>query len=259
MLTQDELLILQKKVEIIARNAGQFVLSRWSDVLPQSKGVEGDIVTEVDAKVEEQLKHALSGLVDGAYFFGEESGGELDGEYLWIIDPIDGTKNFAHKMPAFYVQFALLYKKNPILGIVYTPLGDQMFSASYGNGCYLNSVRIDASELPPINKSMIDIDFGGTELLDWKINTLKKLANEVYRVRISAGMFAVYLLTGGTHAFVVINPTTKLWDQAPRIILFQEAGFEVEQFEVDGHKVILASKGELFLKLKEIIINTVAL
>jgi len=53
-----------------------------------------------------------------------------------------------------------------------------------------------------------------------------------------------------------LNPTTKLWDQAPRIILFEEAGFTVEQFEVNGHKVILASKGELFLKIKEIIINT---
>lgn len=257
MLTQKKLLSLQKQVEIIAKNAGEYALSHWSGVEALQKGDSGDIVTEIDKAIEEKIKNELEGKIDQASFIGEEHGGQNQDGYVWVIDPIDGTKHYAHHMPSFYVQICLLFNNEPVLGVIFDPSVNHMFSSSLGNGSELNGLKIEAPKEPIIENSVIDIDFGGKELLDWKINAFRNLAEASYRTRVSAGRFAVYLLTGGIHAFVVVNPTTKIWDQAPRIILFREAGFDVEQFDVDGHKVILASKGELFLKIKEIIMNTV--
>lgn len=257
MLTSEELRDLQKKVEDIVLGAGEYAFSKWQNVEAIQKGTAGDVVTEVDDFLESQISEQLDGLIPGAVILGEEHGGELKDGYVWLIDPIDGTKNFAHNMPAYYVQITLLLDSIPILGVIYDPVCEQLFSATKGNGAFINGKTVDAITSISIEKSIVDIDFGGTEMLEWKVSVLRELAKNTYRIRVCGGQFAPYLLTGGIHAFVVINPTTKLWDQAPRIILFEEAGFTVEQFEVDGHKVILASKGELFLKIKEIIINTV--
>lgn len=257
MLTSEELRNLQKKVEDIVLGAGEYAFSKWQNVEAIQKGTAGDVVTEVDDFLESQISEQLDGLISGAVVLGEEHGGELKDGYVWLIDPIDGTKHYAHSMPSFYVQVALLYNNAPILGVVYDPVAEQLFSASKGNGTCLNSEKIEFGNTISIENAVVDIDFGGQELLDWKSDAFREIARAAYRTRVSAGRFALYLLTGGINAFIVLNPTTKLWDQAPRIILFEEAGFTVEQFEVDGHKVILASKGELFLKIKEIIINTV--
>lgn len=257
VLAAEQLLLLQSKVDDIVTKAGEYALLKWKDAKPLQKGDGGDVVTEVDSYIESQIKNELTGLVDGAQIVGEENGGESGADFVWVIDPIDGTKHYAHLMPSYFVQVSLLYLNNPILGVIYDPVAGQLFSASSGNGAFINGVRAGEIRGEVLEKSILDIDFGGIELLEWKSKVFQELARKVYRVRVSAGRFAVYLLTGGINAFVVINPTTKLWDQAPRIILFQEAGLEVEQFEVAGHKVILASKGELYLKIKEIIINTV--
>lgn len=257
MLTQEELLNLQKKVETIVKNAGKYALEKWQNIEAIQKGTSGDVVTETDQYLEQQIKKELAFLVENASFIGEEYGGEAGVSYVWVIDPIDGTKNYAHHMPSFCVQISLLLGDLPILGVIYDPVADHLFSSSKGNGATINGQKVALERNVSLEDSTIDIDFGGTELLDWKVKVFEKLARASYRTRISAARFAPYLLTGGIHAFVVVNPTTKIWDQAPRIILFQEAGFEVGQFEVDGHKVILASNGELFLKIKEIIMNTI--
>ncbi len=258
MLTSDKLLSLQKKVEIVARNAGKFAFENWATVEAVQKGTSGDVVTEVDKKLEEQIKAELNGLVETAAFLGEEFGGSKTTSYTWVVDPIDGTKNYAHRMPLFYVQICLIHEENPILAVIYDPVSDHLFAASFGNGAFFNGIKVRAGNEPDITNSTIEIDFGGNELVEWKSEVFKNLARVSYRTRVIAGQLSVYLVTGGIHAFVVVNPTTKIWDQAPRIILFKEAGFDVEKFEVDGHSVILASKGELFLKIKEIIMNTVA-
>src|SRR3989344_8495744 len=104
------LLEIQKKVEEIARHAGEYAFVHWSDVEAIQKGTSGDIVTEVDRVLESQIKNELSPLIDGALLVGEEEGGETNNGYVWVIDPIDGTKHYAYHMPSFYVQICLLYE-----------------------------------------------------------------------------------------------------------------------------------------------------
>jgi fructose-1,6-bisphosphatase/inositol monophosphatase family enzyme len=197
----------------------------------------------VDAKI---LTRELKAIFPQAEIYGEENGGEIGSEYTWLIDPIDGTKHFAHKMPSFFVQVSLLSNRDPIIGIIYDPVSRQLFSASLGNGSFLNGEKLINKSTVHLSNAVIDVDLGGKEDIDWKLEALKNLVKESYRVRVSAGRFAPYLLTGGISAFVVLNPTTKSFDQLPRVILAREAGFTVvdmprneNSIRIMGNKIIV--------------------
>lgn len=233
-----------------------YALSKWEDVVAVQKGDEGDVVTDVDKLVEDDIKSRLDGLVSGASMVGEESGGEMGGLF-WVIDPIDGTKNYAHKMPGFLTQVALILENEALIGVVYDPVSRHLFSASKGNGTTLNGVSIKyQSRAESLSKAVLDIDFGGTEDWEWKSRVFANLTKQTYRVRVSGGRFTPYLLTGGINAVLVVNPTTKMWDQLPRVILMQEAGFDVRSIEREGHVVRVMSEPVIADKIWEIVNET---
>lgn len=246
---------LQKKVELIAREAGEIALENLGKVKYEQKGSEGDLVTEADREIETFITEKLKKTIPNASIFGEEYGGNFNSEYSWLIDPIDGTKNFAHNMPSFFIHIILLNKMNPIIGVIYDPVANKLFSASDGNGAFLNGEKISVQSPVSIEKSVIDIDFGGKEDLDYKTDIFKKIASKVYRVRVSGGRLAPYLLTGGVDAFIVVNPTTQLFDQAPRVILAKEAGYDVLDFDRKSWKVRIMSNPSLTQLLSEIIME----
>ncbi len=247
------LLDIQKKVEEIVISSGMYALSKWEDVVAVQKGDEGDVVTDVDKIIEEDIKTKLGGLVPGASIVGEESGGEGTGLY-WVIDPIDGTKNYAHKMPGFLTQVALISNNESILGVVYDPVARHLFSASKDNGTFLNGIAIACQpRVDSLSKAVLDVDFGGTEDSEWKAKVFANLAKQTYRVRVSGGRFSPYLLTGGVNAVLVVNPTTKAWDQLPRLILMKEAGFDIREKEREGHVVRVMAEPSLTNAIWEIV------
>lgn len=222
---------------------GKYALSKWGHISSRGKGVQGDIVTDADFYIEKQLRLKLPKIYE-VPIVGEEEGGDQTKNVFWILDPIDGTKHFAHSMPSFFTQVALIENSKPVLGVVYDPLTNQMFSATNNGGAFLNSQKIKLQKSVPMEKTIIDIDFGGPEDAEWKNSVFAELTKRVYRVRISAGRFSPYLLTGGINAYVVINPTTKIWDQLPKLIIFKEAGYEIIEFEKNGitNRVIAEKK-----------------
>jgi len=250
-----QLLEIQKKVEEIVISAGMYALSKWEDVVAVQKGDEGDVVTDVDRIIEDETRAKLSGLVPGASIVGEETGGEVAGLY-WVIDPIDGTKSYAHKMPGFFTQVALVSNNEPILSAVYDPVARHLFSASRGNGTFLNGIAISyQARVDSLSKAVIDVDFGGREDWEWKSSVFANLTKQTYRVRVTGGRFSPYLLTGGINAVLVVNPTTKAWDQLPRLILMQEAGFDVREKEREGHVVRVMAEPPLTDVIWEIVDN----
>ena len=252
-LTTQDLSDLQHKVDELIIVQGTYAFENWKNPELHSKGNEGDIFTDIDVSIEEKLTTELANVYPQAKIFGEETGGEIGEEYTWLIDPIDGTKHFAHGMPSFFVQVALLLKKEPILGVIYEPVTKQLFSASLGNGTFLNGNRVALPTPVPIEKAVIDVDLGGKEDIDWKLDALKKLVASSYRVRVSGGRFAPYLLTGGINAFVVLNPTTKSFDQMPRVILAREAGFEATEFPRNDNTVRIIGQKTLIEDITRII------
>lgn len=242
-----------KKVELIACDAGKIAIENLGKVKYEHKGSEGDLVTEADREIETFVTEKLKDTMPNTSIFGEEYGGDFNSEYSWLIDPIDGTKNFAYSMPSFFIHIALLSKMNPIIGVIYDPVANNLFSASDGKGAFLNGMMVEVQKDVAIEKAVIDIDLGGKEDLEWKTEVFKKLASSAYRVRISGGRYAPYLLTGGIDALVVINPTTQLFDQVPRVILAKEAGYDVLDFDRKDWKIRIMCNPSLTHLLSEII------
>ena len=133
----------------VARKAGAFILNERKAFSSKKVEVKGhnDFVSYVDKGAEKLIVEELKKLLPSAGFITEEGTEKLDENPLkWVIDPLDGTTNFIHGMPFFAVSIALLYEKEPLVGIVFEINQDEMFSAWKNGGAFLNNARIQTSK-----------------------------------------------------------------------------------------------------------------
>lgn len=115
----------------------------------QEKGSCANIVTSADLAVQAELEQTLCALLPGSALFGEESVGRTaSAAYLWVVDPIDGTTNFARGIPECAISVALLVENEAVLGVVYNPARDRMFYAVRGMGAWCNASPIHVSARP---------------------------------------------------------------------------------------------------------------
>lgn len=246
LLSTKQLQQLENKVKLVVVEAGKLLEDSWQADKTVRFKTGADPVTEFDPQIEDYIRIRLARLLPDAGFIVEEGKSSVSGEYSWIIDPIDQTKNFVGQVPLFYVQVALLYQGEPVLGVIYNPASGQLFAASKGNETKLNGISAGPLPARTLEQSIIDIDFGGmTETIEWRIKQLEKLARHAFRARISAAAYSPYLVTGAINAFVIINEKTKVLDQAPREIIMREAGASYEKVIVDGRPVIIAANPAL--------------
>jgi myo-inositol-1(or 4)-monophosphatase len=210
-----------------------------------------DLVTEVDKKSEAKIIEVIYENFPDHNVLGEE-GGDLEkkSDYLWIVDPIDGTVNFAHAVPIFCVSIAVEYKGEVILGIVYNPIIREKFWAQKGEGAYLNDKRIHVSEIDELKDSLLvtgfpyDAKTNTDHCLDHFINFVK-LGLPVRRLG-SAAIDICYLACGRFEGFweVNLNP----WDVAAAYLILIESGGKVTDFDGSKYSIynkqILASNGK---------------
>ena len=116
----------------------------------------------MDQQAEAKLKQGLSQIFPEAGFIAEETAatyGDVGNGYYWVIDPLDGTTNFLHKLPVFAVSVGLIFEKQPILGLIYEPNRDELFTAFKGNGAHLNGSSIRVSPENSLSKSLLATGF----------------------------------------------------------------------------------------------------
>ena len=133
----------------IAREVGAMQKQNWGrqDLIMDKKSTGIDLVTEIDKKSEEQIMSFLTERFPEYGFLAEESGrSDDDAEYRWVIDPLDGTTNYAQGLPIFAVSIALQKSGDTLLGVVYEPITDELFTAVKGEGAFLNGKKIRVSE-----------------------------------------------------------------------------------------------------------------
>ncbi|MEP6895473.1 MAG: inositol monophosphatase family protein, partial [Chloroflexota bacterium] len=149
-----------KLAEAIARQAGTVLREGYGNVRHiQQKGVI-DLVTEFDKRSEEIILSAIQREFPDHAILAEESGrNAITSEYQWVIDPLDGTTNFAHGIPIFSVTLCLLRNNSPILGVTYDPLRNEMFSAESGRGATLNDQPIHVSSQTNLDQAIISTGF----------------------------------------------------------------------------------------------------
>ena len=200
-----------------------------------------DFATDIDLQIETAIKTALATATPGIPFLGEEEGGDDHAERpRWVLDPIDGTINFAKDSPLCAISLSLVVCGQPVLGIVDTPLLGERFIAREGDGAYLNGARIASSEVSDLREAMIGLaDFkvgvGSEEENRVHLAVLGRLANESLRVRIhgSAALDLAMLAAGRLHATLMLSNLP--WDVTAGLLLVREAGGAVYDYDGSPH------------------------
>lgn len=145
----------------VAREAGAFLRDRYGQVLQVDFKGATDLVTDVDRASEALISERLLAAFPGDQFLGEEGGSHLrtgPGRW-WVVDPLDGTTNFAHGYPLFAISIALVVDGTTRVGVVYLPLLDEVFSAGRGEGATLNGQPIRASRVDTLEDSLLATGF----------------------------------------------------------------------------------------------------
>jgi len=154
-------------------------------------------------------------------------------EYLWIIDPLDGTTNFIHGFPVVAVSIALMHKGNIVIGVVYDPTRDELFYAEQGSGAFLNENRIKVSSIKNASLSLIStgFPFRNKQYIDQYMKIFRELLYSVSDLRRpgAAAIDLAYVASGRVDGFFefALSP----WDIAAGSILIKEAGGTVSDFE----------------------------
>lgn len=209
-----------------------------------------DIVTAADIASEKIIIEILSKNFPDHFIISEESD-EIKGnsDFKWIIDPLDGTTNFANKLPIFSVSIALYKGKDPLLGIVFNPCTNELYSALKGNGAFLGKKKIFVSKKENINDSLIVTGFpyNFMEILDElskRFFNVLKVSRGVRRLG-SAALDLCFVASGVFEGFFEQN--LKPWDTAAGFIIAQEAGAVITDFTNNNYNPymneIIASNG----------------
>ncbi len=210
-----------------------------------------DLVTEVDKKCEAKIIEIIHNTFPGHNVLGEEGGDRHQkSDYVWIVDPIDGTVNYAHSVPIFCVSIAVEYKGEVILGVVYSPKTREKFYAEKGKGAFLNDRQINVSTIDLLKDSLLVTGFpyGSKDNYDHCIDhfvNFIKLGLPIRRLG-SAALDICYLAAGRFEGFWEVN--LNAWDVAAGYLILLEAGGKVTNFEGGQYSVydkqILASNGK---------------
>lgn len=235
------------------RAAGQFIRTErqgFTRADAETKGAN-DLVSYVDRGAEAILKQHFADLTPGCGFIAEESGEtHADKDFVWIIDPLDGTTNFVFGVPVFSVSAGLQYKGKLILGLVYEVNQDELFTAGVGQGAYLNGTRIRCNPTKTLAETLIATGFpfrrfGHVEQYLYMLRDFMQETRGLRRMG-SAAVDLAYTACGRFDGFFETNLYP--WDVAAGGLIVREAGGIVTDFEggdawLMGRSLVAAGPG----------------
>jgi myo-inositol-1(or 4)-monophosphatase len=213
------------------------------DTIKIAEKKPNDFVTEVDQRVEQAIIEVIKKAYPNHAILGEESG-ESEGadEYQWIIDPIDGTRNFIHGFPHFAISIAIAHKGKIEHGVIYDPMRQELFTASRGKGAFLNQQRIRVSERKQLSEALLGTGFAyrhtdkDSPLPRQLLEAVFLQTGDVRRVG-AATLDLAYVACGRLDGFWEMG--LKIWDIAAGALLVKEAGGIVA--DLDGSDSYLKS------------------
>jgi myo-inositol-1(or 4)-monophosphatase len=218
-----------------ARKAGDIIIRYHNQIdnLNIENKATNDYVSEVDKLAESAIINEIKKAFPSHAILGEETGNIIgDDDYQWIIDPLDGTTNYLHGFPQYAISIALYEKKIPTHAVVYDPFKEELFSASQGEGAFLNSQRIRVSNALGFNNSLIGTGFPYTNFdhLNTYAEMFKSIAPKVAGIRRagSAALDLAYVASGRLDGFWEID--LSIWDIAAGTLLITEAGGFIGDF-----------------------------
>jgi myo-inositol-1(or 4)-monophosphatase len=214
-------------LESLARGAGDILRAGYGKSHQITHKGQVDLVTEIDKQSEDYLLGRIRVQFPGDTVLSEEIG-HLEGrkEAMWFIDPLDGTTNYAHGLPLFAVSIGYAAAGQMLLGVVYDPIRDELFSAERGRGAWLNGERIQVSEVTELMQSLLVTGFP-YDLLDSERNNLDNFALFSHRTQAvrrlgSAALDCCYVAAGRFDGYWELK--LRAWDIAAGGLIAAEAG-----------------------------------
>ncbi|HQU86900.1 MAG TPA: inositol monophosphatase family protein, partial [Pyrinomonadaceae bacterium] len=244
------------------RAAGQILLEKYGRKINISKKGDINLVTEADLASEKLIIERIKTHFPKHSILAEESGEAVviggENKFKWIIDPLDGTTNFAHGYPAFCVNMALENEGEIVIAVTYDPTRDEMFSAEKGSGAFLNNRQIFVSETEKISESLLvtgfPYNFKEKENFARHLTDFLLFSRGVRRDG-SAAIDMAYVACGRFDGFWEegLNP----WDVAAGKLLIEEAGGKVTYYDGSPYDIykppILASNGLIHQEMIDIL------
>lgn len=218
-----DLFEIEKQIIKIVKNASKLMNNNFEIM---EKGEIQNIVTTTDINIQHYLFNEFKNLLPESGFFCEEEDCiDLDHDYIWIIDPIDGTENYSRGISECCISVCLSYKKERVIGVVYNPKKDELYHAIKGNGAYLNDTIIHVSSRP-LNKAIFctSLCLYRKEYEIACLNVLKDIYPLVkdFRRFASAALEICYLARGLVDMYFEMN--LSIWDYSGAIVVLSESG-----------------------------------
>jgi len=248
-----------------AKEAGKILLKNLKKTKDVSYKGKFNLVTNVDRQSQIKIIDIIHRFFPEHGILAEEKGGFLDKKdspYQWLIDPLDGTTNYAHGYPCFCVSIALEKEGEIIIGVVYNPVLDELFFSQKGKGAFLNGGKISTSKTKQISRSLLATGFPynrGKQLV-YHLNQFRDFMKYCHGIRRdgSAALNLCYLAMGRFDGFWEVNLSP--WDTAAGSLLVKEAGgyltnFSGNPFTHHGQE-ILATNGLIHQEMLKIIRRT---
>lgn len=254
---------LCEKVKKIAREVGEYLKNEQQLLNKKDIELKGtrDYVTYIDKEAENRLINGLKEIFpDGGFLAEEETVEYKETEYTWIIDPLDGTTNYVHGDSPYSVSIALKHGNEIILGVVYDPLADQMFSATSKGKAFLNDNLLEVSRHSTLKNAYIGfgipykLDDRGEQILR---NTADHFRNSSFRIKGSAALEICYVAAGisDTYFHSGLSP----WDVAAGAFILECAGGNCTDFSGGNNylfgREMVASNGVIHEEIMKYIIQ----
>ena len=233
-----------------ALTAGRYQRYRFASQVDIAMKGDKDLVTEVDRDSERLIvEHLLSRFPDHLILAEEGEYPRTGSSFRWIIDPVDGTTNYAHGFPWFCVSIALESAGELLAGVIYSPMHDELFTAAKDGGAYLNGRRLHVSTRSPLRDTLLGTGFPYDCATDPANNfnsfiAFQKAARGIRRAG-AAALDLAYVAAGRLDGFWELK--LKPWDVAAGVLMIREAGgtvttFDGSAYDVSNHRIV-ASNG----------------
>jgi myo-inositol-1(or 4)-monophosphatase len=236
-----------------ARAAGKVMHANWHKPKRVNCAEAHDIKLELDVRCQALIEKILAATFPQIPVLGEEgSTGDVNAEYRWVIDPIDGTVNYFFGMPHAAVSIALEHQQKSVVGVIYDPFTDEIWTTTQGQPTRRNGKIVRVSNRSELNDCVVAMGFSKSkDNLQKSLPHLIRISKQVKKIRImgSAALELVYVASGRLDAY--IERTINLWDVAAGSLLVENAGGEFYVRPAPNGKLrMCADNGKLRRKLQ---------
>jgi myo-inositol-1(or 4)-monophosphatase len=237
-----------------ARAAGKIMRDNWHLPKRVNSAEAHDIKLELDVRCQKLIEKILRAVFPEIPLLGEEGdSGDMDAEFRWVVDPIDGTVNYFYGMPHAAVSIALEHRKKSIVAVIYDPFTDEIWTTNKGEPTRLNGKIVHVSNRSKISEAVIAMGFSkDRENLQKSLPHLIRISRRAKKIRIlgSAALELAYVASGRLDAY--IERTINLWDVAAGSLLVENAGGEFYTLPAPGGKLRMCADNGLLRKKLQI-------